>query len=85
MGVEPGDVDRVVITHLHYDHAGNLGAFPTAKLHIQSSEVAYATGRYMRHEALQHFFEGDDVACLAREIHRGRVRFRDRAPRCCRA
>jgi glyoxylase-like metal-dependent hydrolase (beta-lactamase superfamily II) len=35
-GVDPGDVDRIVVTHIHLDHAGALGAaaerFPKAEL-----------------------------------------------------
>src|SRR3569832_2097231 len=27
-GVDPEDIRQVVITHLHYDHAGNLDRFP---------------------------------------------------------
>src|SRR5262245_63226639 len=31
IGVAAGNVDQVVITHLHYDHAGTLTAFPKAR------------------------------------------------------
>ncbi|GLY17446.1 MBL fold metallo-hydrolase [Kineosporia sp. NBRC 101677] len=27
LGVAPGDIDYVVLSHLHFDHAGNLGLF----------------------------------------------------------
>ena len=30
MGVGPEDVDHVVITHMHYDHVGNVAHFPHA-------------------------------------------------------
>src|SRR3712207_2780478 len=29
-GVEPDAIQDVILTHLHYDHAGNLGRFPNA-------------------------------------------------------
>ncbi|MDV8070914.1 N-acyl homoserine lactonase family protein [Rhodococcus sp. IEGM 1366] len=74
LGIEPDQVTDVVITHLHYDHAGNLGDFPDARIWIQRAEVAYATGGHMRHPQLSHFFEVDDVCDLVRRTFDGRVR-----------
>src|SRR5688572_23123945 len=34
IGIDASAVKDVVITHLHYDHAGNLGKFPAATFHI---------------------------------------------------
>src|SRR5258708_5942983 len=47
LGVDCAQVKHVIITHLHYDHAGNLQLFPRARFHLQESEMAFATGRYM--------------------------------------
>ncbi len=30
----------VVITHMHYDHAGNVPLFPAARFHVQDAEMA---------------------------------------------
>src|SRR5262249_47482240 len=49
LGVDCDSVEHVIITHLHYDHAGNLQLFPRARFHLQDSEMAFATGRYMAH------------------------------------
>ena len=32
LGVAPEDVETVILTHLHYDHAGCIDAFPNAIL-----------------------------------------------------
>ena len=40
-----GHPEDVVITHLHYDHAGNFALFPRATLHVQDLEMRFATGR----------------------------------------
>src|SRR3954470_11268644 len=45
LGIRPGDVRRVVMTHLHTDHAGGLHHFPDAEVLVAREEVAYATGR----------------------------------------
>ncbi|WP_431873697.1 N-acyl homoserine lactonase family protein [Amycolatopsis sacchari] len=43
-GVPAGSVDRVVLTHLHYDHTGTAAAFHSARYVVQQSEVDYWTG-----------------------------------------
>src|SRR5258708_7772818 len=37
-GFRPEDVDIVVLTHLHFDHAGNFRAFPNARIVCQRRE-----------------------------------------------
>ena len=37
-GVTPGDVDYLVLTHLHHDHVANVPAFPDAELLVQRAE-----------------------------------------------
>ncbi|MEE8544580.1 MAG: N-acyl homoserine lactonase family protein [Alphaproteobacteria bacterium] len=78
VGVDAGRVEDVVITHLHYDHAGTLGDFPAARFHLQDLEMAYATGRHMCHEPLRHAFEVDHVVDMVRLAYGGRVCFHDR-------
>ncbi len=38
IGLTPEDVDTIVLTHLHFDHAGNLDAFPNARIVVQRAE-----------------------------------------------
>src|SRR5437867_9843259 len=42
LGLEPDNVDMVVISHLHYDHAGGAQLFPKSELVVQRDEYAYA-------------------------------------------
>ena len=53
IGIEPGDVNHIVQTHLHSDHCGQLvteeGAerritFPNAKVHVHAAELSHWTG-----------------------------------------
>ena len=45
IGIDAGAVRDVIVTHMHYDHIGNIDLFPAATFHIQDKEIAYATGR----------------------------------------
>jgi N-acyl homoserine lactone hydrolase len=38
VGYRPEDVDTLVLTHLHFDHAGNFDAFPNAHVMLQRRE-----------------------------------------------
>lgn len=38
-GLDPGAVDRVVMTHLHSDHMGGMGWFPGARFHISARDI----------------------------------------------
>jgi glyoxylase-like metal-dependent hydrolase (beta-lactamase superfamily II) len=38
IGFKPADVDTVVLTHMHADHAGNVVSFPNAKVFVQREE-----------------------------------------------
>ncbi len=77
VGVDPDSVRDVILTHLHYDHVGNFDRFPVARFHLQDKEVAYATGRSMRHPFLAHSFEVDDVVGIVRLNFGRRVVFHD--------
>ena len=75
LGIDVNTVQDVIITHMHYDHAGNRDLFPQARYHIQDREMAYCTGRCMCHPALNHPFEPDDVAGMVQRIFKGKVAF----------
>ncbi|CAB3764214.1 N-acyl homoserine lactonase family protein [Paraburkholderia solisilvae] len=75
LGVDPAAITDVVITHMHYDHAGNLDAYPRARFHVQESELAFCTGRCMEHNALRGPFEAADVAQAVFKLFEGRIAF----------
>lgn len=77
LGVDPASLEHVVITHLHYDHAGNIGRFEKAHFHVQDAEVAYATGRCMCDHHLRWPFDVEDVVSLVRHTYAERVTFHD--------
>lgn len=75
IGVDAQEVTDVVITHLHYDHAGNLDAFPQARFHLQDAEMHFATGRSMTHAAVRHSFRLEDVLGMVSRVYAERVVF----------
>lgn len=74
-GVRAGDIRDVIVTHLHYDHAGNLDCFPNARFHLQDREMSYATGRCMCSGLLRHPFSAEDVTLMVRHVFNERVAF----------
>lgn len=76
-GLRPEDVTQVIVTHLHYDHAGGLHLFPNATLHLQTAEMAYATGPCMCHDTLRMPFTAGHVCEAIRRLYAGKVIFHD--------
>lgn len=77
MGTDAATIQDVIITHLHYDHAGSIGAFPNARLHIQDREMAFATGRHMCTACIRFPFEANHVVAMVRALYADRVQFHD--------
>lgn len=77
LGIDADRLDTVVISHLHYDHAGTLDHFPAARFHIQEAELAYATGRCMCEPAMRYPFTVEHVCQMVKNVYSGRVEFHD--------
>lgn len=75
LALDPAAIEHVILTHLHYDHAGSLASFPAATFHLQEAEAAYATGPCMCHGGLRHAFDVENVVDYVRTLYQGRVRF----------
>ena len=75
VGVEPSDVEDLIITHMHYDHAGTLDDFPNARIHVQDLEMQFATGRQMLHQGIRFAFNVEDVVAMVRRLFREKVVF----------
>jgi phosphoribosyl 1,2-cyclic phosphodiesterase len=79
VGLSAADITDVVITHLHFDHAGNLDKFPNAVFHIQDKEMQLATSRHMCicHPTFSVSFEVEDVVTMVRHLFSRRLVFHD--------
>jgi len=79
IGISPDRVEHIVISHMHYDHAGNHDLFPRARYHVQDAELAYCTGRCMGDPEVRAIFEAGDVCAMIDKIFAGRVEFHEGA------
>lgn len=64
IGLSPGDVTDVVISHMHWDHADGMDLFPNAKIWIQKDEYAYYTGAAWQPGGRSGGIDPDDVLTL---------------------
>jgi glyoxylase-like metal-dependent hydrolase (beta-lactamase superfamily II) len=73
-GVEPATVRQLVLTHLHYDHIGNLGAFPAAAIHVHGRELDFWSGPDAARDEFAGLVEPSELAALEAAERSGRVR-----------
>jgi glyoxylase-like metal-dependent hydrolase (beta-lactamase superfamily II) len=49
LGVKPGDITDIIISHPHWDHIDGLGLFPNAKVWMQKDDYTYfAVGAWQK-------------------------------------
>jgi N-acyl homoserine lactone hydrolase len=80
-GCDPADIRKLVLTHMHFDHAGNLDAFPNARIYLQRYEYEAwkeviaefgGTAQSKDHWAFSSL-NVPDFAALERAMAQGRV------------
>ncbi|MFM8681731.1 MAG: N-acyl homoserine lactonase family protein [Alphaproteobacteria bacterium] len=75
VGIDAAQVADVVLTHVHWDHAGGQDLFPAARFHVQASEMAYVSGPCMCEPRLAVGFEPGDIAGLVEKLFARRLVF----------
>jgi N-acyl homoserine lactone hydrolase len=84
-GVPAATVDTLVLTHLHFDHAGNLDAFPHARIFVQRYEYEswknvlgrYGAGGVTKDRWAFSSLDENNFRALDAAIAQGRVSFLD--------
>ena len=75
LGIDASDIGDVVISHLHWDHAGNFGKAPKAVFHAQPAEIAHATGPCMCQPFMRRPYDPEYICDFVRLLYDGRVAF----------
>jgi glyoxylase-like metal-dependent hydrolase (beta-lactamase superfamily II) len=77
VGVDPAAVGTVVLSHLHFDHMGNVELFPHAEVVVQRDEHAFWTGPDASTPPVRSMTDPVALAALERIDAQGRLRLVD--------
>ena len=73
LGIHPEDVTDVFVSHMHWDHAGGLDLFPSARVWIQRNEYGYYTGDAWQASTTHGGIDADDVIEIVKRNVLGKV------------
>lgn len=73
LGVKPEDITDIIISHMHWDHAGGMDLFPKAHIWIQKDELQYYAGEAWQSKDTHGGIDAEDVLALVKLNTEGRV------------
>lgn len=71
VGLAPGDVTDIIVTHIHWDHVGGLDLFPRARIWIQRDEFTHYLD--LQGTPKDGAITAEDALTLARLYKEGRL------------
>ena len=75
LGIRADDVTDILLTHMHWDHAGGIDLFPSARVWIQKDEYGYYAGDAWQSRTTHGGIDADDVMEIVRRNTQGKVSF----------
>ena len=73
LGIDPGAVKSVVVTHAHWDHIGNLHQFPAAEIIMARAEYDFWISPLARRTHFAAHAEPGEIAYLEKASAEGRL------------
>jgi glyoxylase-like metal-dependent hydrolase (beta-lactamase superfamily II) len=73
LGLTPDRVTDLLLSHMHWDHAGGIDLFPAARVWIQKDEYDYYTSDAWQGRNTHGGIDGDDVVELVKRNIAGKV------------
>lgn len=77
LGINPADVKLLVLTHAHYDHAGNLGLYPNAEIVMSRREFEFWGTDMSKRAQYAHHIDPLDIERIQALADAGRITFLD--------
>jgi glyoxylase-like metal-dependent hydrolase (beta-lactamase superfamily II) len=75
LGLKASDVTDIFLSHMHWDHAGGIDLFPSARVWIQKDEYDYYTGEAWQARNTHGGIDQDDVLEIVKRNTQGKVTF----------
>jgi glyoxylase-like metal-dependent hydrolase (beta-lactamase superfamily II) len=75
LGLKPEDVTDIFLSHMHWDHAGGIDLFPSARVWVQKDEYEHYTGEAWQSGNGHGGIDADDIAEIVRRNTQGKVSF----------
>src|SRR5882762_7026283 len=75
LGLKPEDITDLFLTHMHWDHAGGIDLFPSARIWIQKDEYDYYTSDAWQSRTTHGGIDADDVLEIVKRNTQGKVSF----------
>jgi glyoxylase-like metal-dependent hydrolase (beta-lactamase superfamily II) len=73
LGVDPAGGPTIVLTHAHYDHAGNLDLFPASRVVVAERELAFWSSRHAHRVLFHHAVDDEGLEHLRELAGQGRL------------
>lgn len=77
LGIDPKEVKLLVLTHAHYDHAGNLGLYPNAKIVMSRKEFEFWGTDMGKRPQYGHHIDPLDIERIQALHREGRITLLD--------
>ena len=75
LGITANDVTDLILTHMHWDHAGGMDLFPKARIWVQKDEYDYYTSDAWQSARTHGGIDADDVLEIVKRNTEGKVSF----------